>query len=829
MFRRRRIFLSHSSNDDALADVVTEGLTRRGVRVFADHDEKYGITPGEEWLAALSRHLKKADAVIVLVTDPWKQSQWCQAEYKTTKLLNKAVIPIALTAQDAADFESRRQKVIIRPDVQPTDDVFLRIRRGIPRKMSRLVIMAALAAMVSGFLALGFSHPAYGKWDLSEYAGGAFMQLQRDPLDPQDVFAMDTGALGHPGLFVTSDCGEEWTEFPIPADTGGSINRVSITKGEILLATDNGLWSLDRAVDASQDAWKLIETEGLSHAVLVAVSPPDRPDQFFYGTQRPGGASAGAGTSAAAGSSAPIEASSHPGGTGFVDRSTNEVRGLSVQLNDIAFHPSDPDIIVMAAANDGLFYSKDRLRTVRKIDSYSGSTPLTVYFARDGRSLLVGDRDGLYKVAWPDNEDTQPVATRISSDIRETHHFSQGADGRIYVASLTGLYSLDDDFTGLVKIAPALPVRHVNQALECGSSVLLATGGAGVLRLDRQSMDMAGQFGSEPVGTYAGIRTSNYNLVSTPFAFWFGAESPVIETNANATSFLVVSGPASASGAADRSQASRAFHEYAESRLLAGMGNGLILAKDAGETVWSRTYEGEGVVNALVASAKGPATVLAVLNSRRDGPVISHDGGATWTQIPPLPAVGEVRVIAALPLPDGRFLLSGTDGSTTAFDADTNVFEAVGGAHEGIFTGGALVGGRLVLVSSAGEVGLLSEDAGAIDTLGRIPLPEGGDFVDLVCCNAGADAYAISQTAGIWRLRLDIPANRVVITRLLEDQLNAENKVHGASAGEGDLPVFYTEKGVLVPSEEFRVCRSDDDCHAWSLSRLRQRLESLVR
>jgi hypothetical protein len=133
MFGRRRIFLSHSSNDDALASALLAGLTKRRLNAFTDHDEKQGIVPGEAWLAALSRQLKHADAVLILISDAWRLSQWCQVEYKTAKLLDKPVIPVVIGAGHG-DIEPSVQRVVLQPRAGPTeaqlDAIVARCRGG---------------------------------------------------------------------------------------------------------------------------------------------------------------------------------------------------------------------------------------------------------------------------------------------------------------------------------------------------------------------------------------------------------------------------------------------------------------------------------------------------------------------------------------------------------------------------------------------------------------------------------------------------------------------------------------------------------------------------
>jgi hypothetical protein len=104
-FKIRRIFVSHSSDDDPLADKLVKELSSRGLKPFVDHHPKTGIIPGEDWLRALRRNLGPAQAVLLLVSDGWRRSKWCQAEYSTAKLLNKAIIPVVIENGAHGDIE----------------------------------------------------------------------------------------------------------------------------------------------------------------------------------------------------------------------------------------------------------------------------------------------------------------------------------------------------------------------------------------------------------------------------------------------------------------------------------------------------------------------------------------------------------------------------------------------------------------------------------------------------------------------------------------------------------------------------------------------------
>lgn len=94
-----RIFISHSSLDNADAEELKAWLTARGFEnAFLDIDKQSGIQPGADWEKTLYREIERAQAVVILVTDHWLQSKWCFAEFTQARALGKAVFPLIVAA-----------------------------------------------------------------------------------------------------------------------------------------------------------------------------------------------------------------------------------------------------------------------------------------------------------------------------------------------------------------------------------------------------------------------------------------------------------------------------------------------------------------------------------------------------------------------------------------------------------------------------------------------------------------------------------------------------------------------------------------------------------
>jgi WD40 repeat protein len=90
-----RIFISHSSQDNATAAELKVWLNARGFEhIFLDFDESGGIQPGAAWEKTLYREIERAQAVIVVVTEHWMASKWCFAEFCQARALGKAIFPL---------------------------------------------------------------------------------------------------------------------------------------------------------------------------------------------------------------------------------------------------------------------------------------------------------------------------------------------------------------------------------------------------------------------------------------------------------------------------------------------------------------------------------------------------------------------------------------------------------------------------------------------------------------------------------------------------------------------------------------------------------------
>ena len=75
-----RVFISHAGADTRWAEQLHQWLKADRHEAFLDRDKDDGVLPGEEWEKRLYAELRKADAVVCVVTESYFKSVWCAAE-----------------------------------------------------------------------------------------------------------------------------------------------------------------------------------------------------------------------------------------------------------------------------------------------------------------------------------------------------------------------------------------------------------------------------------------------------------------------------------------------------------------------------------------------------------------------------------------------------------------------------------------------------------------------------------------------------------------------------------------------------------------------------
>ena len=100
-----RIFISHSSHNNAHALAVGQWLTDNGwVDFFLDIHADNGIAAGERWLQAFMGAVSRCEAVLFLLSPAWCRSAYCTTELAHAKLLGKRIFGLIVEAVEWADL-----------------------------------------------------------------------------------------------------------------------------------------------------------------------------------------------------------------------------------------------------------------------------------------------------------------------------------------------------------------------------------------------------------------------------------------------------------------------------------------------------------------------------------------------------------------------------------------------------------------------------------------------------------------------------------------------------------------------------------------------------
>ena len=89
-----RVFISHASEDLALAGELHRWLVGHGHEVFLDQDLRDGIAVGEEWEQRLHERLRWANAVVCVITSAYLASKWCTAEISLARSRGNRLLPV---------------------------------------------------------------------------------------------------------------------------------------------------------------------------------------------------------------------------------------------------------------------------------------------------------------------------------------------------------------------------------------------------------------------------------------------------------------------------------------------------------------------------------------------------------------------------------------------------------------------------------------------------------------------------------------------------------------------------------------------------------------
>jgi TIR domain len=112
-------FISHSSEDSAVARAIAEILRQRGIDPWLDHER---IRPGDSIPGRIEEGISGCDVILVLISESFVRSRWCRAEYEP--LLSREiesgrtlVIPIRLDDAQIPSLLSAKKYTDVRDGI----------------------------------------------------------------------------------------------------------------------------------------------------------------------------------------------------------------------------------------------------------------------------------------------------------------------------------------------------------------------------------------------------------------------------------------------------------------------------------------------------------------------------------------------------------------------------------------------------------------------------------------------------------------------------------------------------------------------------------------
>lgn len=103
-----RLFLSHSTEDNAWCRVLVEALKAAQYDVWYDEQ---GLTGGAEWVATLQREVQSRDLFVVVITPAAWASPWVQEEVRLALATRRTILPVMLKPSSIEGFLLTRQWV----------------------------------------------------------------------------------------------------------------------------------------------------------------------------------------------------------------------------------------------------------------------------------------------------------------------------------------------------------------------------------------------------------------------------------------------------------------------------------------------------------------------------------------------------------------------------------------------------------------------------------------------------------------------------------------------------------------------------------------------
>lgn len=103
------LFISYSRHDYVFVENMVDVLRRHGFRVFLDSSD---IDPGDNFVARLSKEIKRSTAIVPVISENYSLSRWAQAELYQALTTDKMAIPILISHDSISSLDEPLQRLL---------------------------------------------------------------------------------------------------------------------------------------------------------------------------------------------------------------------------------------------------------------------------------------------------------------------------------------------------------------------------------------------------------------------------------------------------------------------------------------------------------------------------------------------------------------------------------------------------------------------------------------------------------------------------------------------------------------------------------------------
>ena len=128
-----KIFISHSSKDTAIAEIILGWLRRNGYMAFLDSDKEFGIIAGTKWSEQLRLRLDQCRIMVSIISQNYRDSDWCRYEADVAYFRGVKIMPIIIDDCPALEILHENQYIDLK---QGHEEARQRLLAGVSHLLS---------------------------------------------------------------------------------------------------------------------------------------------------------------------------------------------------------------------------------------------------------------------------------------------------------------------------------------------------------------------------------------------------------------------------------------------------------------------------------------------------------------------------------------------------------------------------------------------------------------------------------------------------------------------------------------------------------------------